>query len=239
MTDKTPAELAKEFAAANGISIRSEGRRYVLTDESVVMGKEFAEVGGYPAALNAMRKYVETRDAVPISTGHGLDKLAQHPAKVPPSVGYSVGNIHYGHPGGSGGATIATLREEDASNRTVGTLSDPEWAAKTADDIKQDIVALVNEASQHPHDIFGKMPAPIPLSKRAKREMRKWARALRLSYLPPTHQLEFRFGIGAVFVSRFPSYAEALRQYRQLMSEENKAHRPVWAQIVPFKGAAA
>jgi hypothetical protein len=53
----TPAQQAKEFAVANGFTIVSDDkRRYnVLFDGSLI-----ANVGGYPAALNAMRKHLET-----------------------------------------------------------------------------------------------------------------------------------------------------------------------------------
>jgi hypothetical protein len=54
----TPAQLAKEFAAAHGFSIVPRGRRYAIVKRRHNSIVEIAEVGGYPAALNAMKRYV-------------------------------------------------------------------------------------------------------------------------------------------------------------------------------------
>lgn len=55
----TPAQEAKEFAAAHGFVISQCDRRYeivhVAHDEAI---NEVANVGGYPAALNAMKLWV-------------------------------------------------------------------------------------------------------------------------------------------------------------------------------------
>jgi hypothetical protein len=51
----TPSEQAKEFARSNGFGIEPVGRRYSITRGIEVV----AEVGGYPAAINAMRKWID------------------------------------------------------------------------------------------------------------------------------------------------------------------------------------
>jgi hypothetical protein len=58
----TPSQEAKDFAAANGFTITPNGRRYNVfhnVDGGVI------EVGGYPAALNAMRMYVPQANREP------------------------------------------------------------------------------------------------------------------------------------------------------------------------------
>lgn len=55
----TASQEAKDFAVANRFNITTNGRRYVVShdDDGIVV-----EVGGYPAALNAMRMYVPLAD---------------------------------------------------------------------------------------------------------------------------------------------------------------------------------
>jgi len=60
----TPAQEAKDFAAANGFTISPLDRRYVVSYPAAQFDTFVANVGGYPAALNAMRKYMDAlRDA--------------------------------------------------------------------------------------------------------------------------------------------------------------------------------
>jgi hypothetical protein len=56
----TPAELAREFAEKHGFTIEPVGRRYKLYRDVDEHGEPnvFADVGGYPAALNAMKRYM-------------------------------------------------------------------------------------------------------------------------------------------------------------------------------------
>jgi hypothetical protein len=55
----TPAQVAKQFAADNGFTITSDGRKYrigyIALDSNEI---EIAIVSGYPAALNAMKRYM-------------------------------------------------------------------------------------------------------------------------------------------------------------------------------------
>lgn len=64
----TPAQEAKEFAAAHGFAILPNGRRYdIWTDyEGDEHQNHIAQVGGYPAALNAMVRYVEENAAADV-----------------------------------------------------------------------------------------------------------------------------------------------------------------------------
>jgi hypothetical protein len=69
--NQTPAELAKAFAAEHGFVIGTIPalKRYtvrLLNRETGVamLGEPIAEVGGYPAALNAMKRYVEAKEVV-------------------------------------------------------------------------------------------------------------------------------------------------------------------------------
>jgi hypothetical protein len=58
----TPSQLAKDFAAQHGFTITPEGRRYVLShkgDRAGVPDLWATDVGGYPAALNAMKARIE------------------------------------------------------------------------------------------------------------------------------------------------------------------------------------
>jgi hypothetical protein len=50
----TPAEIAKQFAKDNGFTIVAKDRRYVIN----YRGAFVAEVGGYPAAYNAMTRHM-------------------------------------------------------------------------------------------------------------------------------------------------------------------------------------
>lgn len=60
----TPSQQAKEFARANGFSIEPVGRRYtVRRTMSPQCLHVVGEVGGYPAALNAMRKWLDDMQA--------------------------------------------------------------------------------------------------------------------------------------------------------------------------------
>lgn len=54
---QSPAERAKEFAADNGFEIVTVGRRYRITRNNM-HNVTITEVGGYPAALNAMKTQV-------------------------------------------------------------------------------------------------------------------------------------------------------------------------------------
>lgn len=51
----TPAQEAKEYAAVHGFSIETDGRRYRI----LYGDNSFATVSGYPAVLNAMKRYVQ------------------------------------------------------------------------------------------------------------------------------------------------------------------------------------
>jgi len=55
----TPAQEAKDFAAANGFTISPLDRRYVVSYPAAQFDTFVANVGGYPAALNAMRKHMD------------------------------------------------------------------------------------------------------------------------------------------------------------------------------------
>ena len=55
----TPAQEAKDFAAANGFTISPLDRRYVVSYPAAQFDTFVANVGGYPAALNTMRKYMD------------------------------------------------------------------------------------------------------------------------------------------------------------------------------------
>jgi hypothetical protein len=63
MENKTPAQLAKDYAVEHGFVITPVGRRYTVTYPDAQYDTHVADVGGYPAALNAMRKYVEARQS--------------------------------------------------------------------------------------------------------------------------------------------------------------------------------
>jgi hypothetical protein len=56
----SPAEEAKQFALAHGYMIRSVDRRYDVL-RATMPTEVIANVGGYPAALNAMKRDVEAR----------------------------------------------------------------------------------------------------------------------------------------------------------------------------------
>lgn len=55
----TPSQAAHKYAGDNGFKIVSNGRRYIISYPAAQFDTFVAEVGGYPAALNAMRKYFE------------------------------------------------------------------------------------------------------------------------------------------------------------------------------------
>lgn len=56
----TPSQEAKQFALANGFSIEPVGRRYTVTRTiSPQCLHVVGEVGGYPAALNMMRQWLD------------------------------------------------------------------------------------------------------------------------------------------------------------------------------------
>lgn len=59
----TPAQEAKEYATANGFTIEPVGRRYRIA-RAMIPTVTIAEVGGYPAALNAMKTQVSADDAL-------------------------------------------------------------------------------------------------------------------------------------------------------------------------------
>lgn len=63
----TPAQEAKEYAAANGFTIRLSGRRYIIEHSDSQYEGYVADVGGYPAALNAMQKFVSERELADMS----------------------------------------------------------------------------------------------------------------------------------------------------------------------------
>lgn len=83
----TPAQEAKEYAAANGFTIRPDRRRYIVEHSDSQYEGYVADVGGYQAALNAMKKFVESlgafADAI-IGGGHGkLYGSEQRPDETP------------------------------------------------------------------------------------------------------------------------------------------------------------
>lgn len=55
----TPAQEAKDYAAQHGFTIITLGRRYIINHQESPYDTFVAEVGGYPAALNAMKRYVQ------------------------------------------------------------------------------------------------------------------------------------------------------------------------------------
>lgn len=57
----TPAQEAKEYAARHGFSIGNVvgAKRYFVYRTGGGTSDAIAEVGGYPAALNAMKRYVQ------------------------------------------------------------------------------------------------------------------------------------------------------------------------------------
>ena len=67
----TPAQEAKAFAERNGFEIKPNARRYRITrkDSDVTI----AEVGGYPAALNAMRTQLSADGLRAVLMDHGID----------------------------------------------------------------------------------------------------------------------------------------------------------------------
>lgn len=81
----TPSQEARRYADENGFMIVAVGRRYEIIDKKSIVGNRvIAEVGGYPAALNAMRKVVDAHKDVPLvtvtiqtATGARLDELAK------------------------------------------------------------------------------------------------------------------------------------------------------------------
>lgn len=58
----TPSQLAKEFAAQHGFMIKPVERRYHVMRAGMPL-TFVADVGGYPAALNAMRKWLDDMQA--------------------------------------------------------------------------------------------------------------------------------------------------------------------------------
>lgn len=62
----TPAQEAKEYASTHGFVISTVAsirklRVYHADHNGIATGEHVAEVSGYPAALNAMKRYVELR----------------------------------------------------------------------------------------------------------------------------------------------------------------------------------
>lgn len=84
----TPAQEAKEYAAQNGFSIGAVvgAKRYFIyrTRNGVSHGDAIAEVGGYPAALNAMKRYVQEQ----------AESAALEQARETGKVGALVGDVN-------------------------------------------------------------------------------------------------------------------------------------------------
>jgi hypothetical protein len=73
----TPSQLAKDFAAQHGFTITPEGRRYVLSHKGNRAGVPdlwATDVGGYRAALNAMKARIE--DLRVANEAHAVDMQA-------------------------------------------------------------------------------------------------------------------------------------------------------------------
>lgn len=80
----TPAQEAKDYAAQHGFTIITLGRRYIINHQESPYDTFVAEVGGYPAALNAMKRYVQEQ----------AESAALEQARATGKVGALVGDVN-------------------------------------------------------------------------------------------------------------------------------------------------
>lgn len=166
---QSPAERAKEFAADNGFIIEPVGRRYRITRNNM-HNVTIAEVGGYPAALNAMKTQVRADELAmctefeskPVEICAGGTLVLPEPSADPALT--ATANNRFGTLEPVTPDTVPMSREEmfapvkEELNRLYGgaqtlAIHDPaNWAHKTADEIKADIVAGVAMLTQQSRD---------------------------------------------------------------------------------------
>lgn len=140
----TPSQEAKEYAAANGFSIEPVGRRYEIwhdNDGFVI------NIGGYPAALNAMRMYIPQAHRTDIAkTDNLLSPDETNDAKhmrmfADTIIGENPADARvkiYGIQRAPGEKDDALLARIDTFANAA--VTGDEWRTKSADEIKQDIL---------------------------------------------------------------------------------------------------
>ncbi|AAT37751.1 gp57 [Burkholderia phage BcepB1A] len=114
----TPAQEAKEYASKHGLTITTNDRRYTI----MYGWRVIAEVGGYPAALNAMKRYVELRkDDAPVKAD-GISDVddSEQPAIMPDETPATVSGMIEDHEFG----TVQTpLRAGHGSINDAGKIA--------------------------------------------------------------------------------------------------------------------
>lgn len=126
----TPSKEAKDFAAANGFMIKPVERRYHVMRAGMPL-VFVAEVGGYPAALNAMRKWLDT-----VKTDESIAWLEAN-APVETCAG---GSLVLPTPGEGPNVTANDFPADHSETEPA------KWATKTADEIREDVKAFLEQS---------------------------------------------------------------------------------------------
>lgn len=129
----TPAQEAKEYAAAHGFEIVPTDRRYTITYvHPETFNIEFVRnVGGYPAALNAMKDFIaEVNDR--------LMPIAIIPADAPPP---RVINVAVD---GTVDESQLPIESGEVVMLDTSAVSQP-WAHKTPEQIRDDIMSVMKK----------------------------------------------------------------------------------------------
>lgn len=124
----TPAQEAKEYASKHGFVISTLAstrklRVYRADHNGIATGEHVAEVSGYPAALNAMKRYVELRkDNAPVKADGISDvddgeQPAIMPDETPATVSLGMSEVH------EFGTVQTPLRTDHVSINNAGKIA--------------------------------------------------------------------------------------------------------------------
>ena len=227
----SPAVLAKDYAAAHGFTIEPVGRRYRITYSAAQFDTFVAEVGGYPAALNAMRKY---SDALNVTANSGCPCAPEGDGtniKCPDPVTGKLGCDAPTCKGAnctSNGTTphSAECLAEYEQTCAGGSLVLPKPGEGSVAYTQTFGRAVRNKLLYG--DERGMKGVDFPFEDDAsKNRIRKRARELAK---PAPWQVEFSHRAGKIYKVAYATRAEALKAVRQLMP--NKRMRPTYINIV-------